>query len=83
MAGIGWKRGQQHFVNKTRKDHKCINCSHIIKKGSNAFYKNLFTGKRGYMHTNNECLQRKNMVLDKCKKCDHNENCDGLCGRSN
>lgn len=39
-----------HHVSKTRKDHKCAYCSEIISKGSKANYKNLFTGKRGYIH---------------------------------
>jgi len=39
-----------HFINKTRKDHKCEKCGDVILKGSRAQYKNLFTGKRGYIH---------------------------------
>lgn len=48
-----WKRGSKHFVRKTRKDHKCEDCKEIIIKGSSAFYRNLFTGKRGYEHAGN------------------------------
>lgn len=39
-----------HHIEKTRKDHMCERCYKIIPKGSQANYKNLFTGKRGYIH---------------------------------
>ena len=39
-----------HYVTRTRKDHPCIRCGGIIPRGSFVRYKNLFTGKRGYMH---------------------------------
>ncbi len=44
-----------HYVNKTRKDHKCEICWDIIPRGSKARYKNLFTGKRGYIHNFPPC----------------------------
>ncbi len=45
-----WKRGSRHYVSKTRKEHKCLNCRFVIEKGSSAEYKNAFTGKRDYFH---------------------------------
>ena len=76
-----WKRRTEHCVQKTRKEHKCKNCSHTIPKGSMAFYSNGFDGKRSYRHGSpkEECRPRCNMVLDRCKNCDHNNNCDGYC----
>ena len=39
-----------HSVGKTWKDHICHGCGEVIPKGSRASYKNLFTGRRGYIH---------------------------------
>lgn len=40
-----------HYIKKTRKYHICRLCKEIIVKGSSARYKNLFTGKKAYIHT--------------------------------
>lgn len=50
---MAWRREPypySHSVEKTRKEHKCERCGGIISKGKRANYKNLFTGKRGYVH---------------------------------
>jgi hypothetical protein len=39
-----------HRVENTRKDHLCQLCGEWILKGSRARYKNLFTGRRAYIH---------------------------------
>jgi predicted metal-binding protein len=39
-----------HFVDRTRKEHKCELCGYPIVRGAKARYKNLLTGKRGYIH---------------------------------
>lgn len=62
-----WKRGTKHFVGKTRTEHKCENCSGIIPKGSQAWYRNLFTGKRGYEHKG--CPEQQiQLMIDKNRR---------------
>ena len=46
-----------HYVMKTRKDHKCEMCRKLIRKGVQARWKSLFTGKRGYIHSVPTCEQ--------------------------
>ena len=62
--GNFWKRGSRHVVNKTRIVHICENCKGTIPKGSEALYRNAFTGKRVYQHCfKSECrtVINKNM----------------------
>ena len=47
-----------HYIKKTRKEHRCELCGGIIISGSQARYKNLFTGKRGYIHPD-RCPDRR------------------------
>ena len=35
---------------KVNKEHPCECCNDVIKKGEDAYYRNLFTGKRAYRH---------------------------------
>lgn len=35
---------------KVNKEHECECCNDVIEKGEDAYYRNLFTGKRAYRH---------------------------------
>ena len=43
------RRTNLHLV-KVNKEHECECCNDVIKKGENAYYRTLFTGKRAYRH---------------------------------
>ena len=58
-----WKRGSMHWVKKTRTEHIRENCRKIIPIGSQAMYRNLFTGKRGYEHMNGGCREANRIAL--------------------
>ena len=48
-----------HWVEKTRKEHKCGLCGEMIPKGSKARYKNMFDGTREYIHADGCPRNRK------------------------
>lgn len=60
-----------HFVDKTRTNHGCAICKLWIPAGAAARYKNLFTGKRGYIHNRPDCnfFKEINKKLGKYNKC--------------